>query len=73
MSKVSKVSVQIFIGGNNREMTFPKICRQFLDYFPKLVDTLPNFADTFLKKIDNHPKLVDSADAPCRGRILKRA
>ncbi len=54
-------------------MTFLKICRQFLDYFPKLVDTLPNFVDTFLKKIDNHPKLVDRADAPCRGRILKRA
>ena len=31
-------------------MTFPKISRQFFDYFPKLVDTLPNFVDTFLKK-----------------------
>ena len=32
------------------EVTFPKISRQFFDYFPKLVDTLPNFVDTFLKK-----------------------
>ncbi len=32
------------------KMTFPKISRQFFDYFPKLVDTLPNFVDTFLKK-----------------------
>lgn len=32
------------------EMTFPKFSRQFFDYFPKLVDTLPNFVDTFLKK-----------------------
>lgn len=31
-------------------LTFPKISRQFFDYFPKLVDTLPNFVDTFLKK-----------------------
>ena len=31
-------------------MTFPKFSRQFFDYFPKLVDTLPNFVDTFLKK-----------------------
>ena len=31
-------------------VTFPKISRQFFDYFPKLVDTLPNFVDTFLKK-----------------------
>ena len=32
------------------KMTFPKFSRQFFDYFPKLVDTLPNFVDTFLKK-----------------------
>ena len=32
-------------------LTFPKISRQFFDYFPKLVDTLPNFVDTFLKKL----------------------
>ena len=32
-------------------MSFPKISRQFFDYFPKLVDTLPNFVDTFLKKL----------------------
>ena len=31
-------------------MSFPKFSRQFFDYFPKLVDTLPNFVDTFLKK-----------------------
>ena len=34
----------------DRTMSFPKISRQFFDYFPKLVDTLPNFVDTFLKK-----------------------
>ena len=27
-------------------LIFPKISRQFYDYFPKLVDTLPNFVDT---------------------------
>ena len=32
-------------------MTFPIFSRQFFDYFPKLVDTLPNFVDTFLKKL----------------------
>ena len=31
-------------------LSFPKFSRQFFDYFPKLVDTLPNFVDTFLKK-----------------------
>ena len=31
-------------------VTFPKFSRQFFDYFPKLVDILPNFVDTFLKK-----------------------
>ncbi len=36
--------MQIFI------VSFPKFSRQFFDYFPKLVDTLPNFVDTFLKK-----------------------
>ena len=33
-----------------QDLTFPKISRQFFDYFPKLVDILPNFVDTFLKK-----------------------
>ena len=41
------------------QLTFPKISRQFFDYFPKLVDTLPNFVDTRPAQVDNHPKLVD--------------
>ena len=36
---------------NDALVTFPKFSRQFFDYFPKLVDTLPNFVDTFLKKL----------------------
>ena len=42
--------MQIKMLGKEKDMTFPKISRQFFDYFPKLVDTLPNFVDTFLKK-----------------------
>ena len=35
---------------NFSPIDFPKFSRQFFDYFPKLVDILPNFVDTFLEK-----------------------
>ena len=43
---VKSVSANFYTTG----MSFPKISRQIFDYLPKLVDTLPNFVDTFLKK-----------------------
>jgi len=37
-------------------VTFPKISRQFFDYFPKLVDTLPNFDTKQFQTISNNEK-----------------
>ena len=48
----SQIHTSVYLG---KILSFPKISRQFFDYFPKLVDTFP-------KKVDIHPKLVDSVD-----------
>ena len=33
------------------EVSFPKFSRQFLTYFPKIIDTRPKIVDTFLKTL----------------------